>query len=135
MQDRGSRTVDRGSRTVDLKDVAAQAPPNKRGTRIPDDYADTITAEMVAWAKEKCPHVDGRLETEKFVNYWQAKAGRDACKLDWAKTWKNWMLTAEQQAPRGPGAQNGHAVDPRQQATDYKFDRAMERALAREASE
>jgi len=84
--------------------ATAQAPPSKRGTRIPDDFANTITAEMVAWAKEKCPHVDGRLETEKFVNYWQAKAGRDACKLDWEKTWKNWMLTAEEHAGRSsPG--------------------------------
>lgn len=77
--------------------TAAQAPP-KRGTRLPDDF--TVTAEMVAWAREYCPHVDGKRETEKFTDYWQAKAGRDATKLDWAKTWKNWMRTAEEQAPR-----------------------------------
>ena len=91
--------------------VAAQAPPSKRGTRIPDDFAENITPEMVAWAKQRCPHVDGRLETEKFVNYWQAKGGRDACKLDWVKTWKNRMLDVEQQASRGRPSSNGRGPD------------------------
>jgi hypothetical protein len=106
-----------------LNPVAAQAPPSKRGARIPDDFADTITVEMVTWAKEKCPHVDGKLETEKFVNYWQSKAGRDACKLDWVKTWKNRMLDVEQQASRGRPSSNGRgpAVDPRD---EWKVNRA-----------
>lgn len=74
----------------------------KRGTRIPDDFA--VTREMVTWARERCPHVDGRLETEKFINYWQAKAGREACKLDWVKTWQNWMLTAASHTPGRNGS-------------------------------
>lgn len=71
---------------------AASKKPTKRGTRIPDDFR--VTPGMVAWARERVPTVDGRTETEKFVNYWSAKAGRDAVKLDWEATWKNWMLTA-----------------------------------------
>ncbi len=102
--------------------TAAQAPPKqKRGTRIPDDFAENITPEMVAWAKERCPHVDGRLETEKFVNYWQARAGRDACKLDWVKTWKNRMLDLEQQASRASPNGRRPAVDPRD---EWKVNRA-----------
>lgn len=69
----------------------------KRGTRIPDDFQ--VTPEMVAYAREKCPNVDGALETEKFINYWTAKTGKDATKLDWVATWKNWMLRAQGSAP------------------------------------
>lgn len=29
---------------------------------------------------------------EVFVNYWSAKAGKDATKLDWQKTFVNWVL-------------------------------------------
>lgn len=73
--------------------------PRKRGTRIPDDFH--VTPAMVTYAREKCPNVDGALETEKFINYWRAKSGKDATKLDWVATWKNWMLRAQESAPAG----------------------------------
>lgn len=79
------------------------APPaRRRATRLPDDF--TVTPEMVDWARSKCPHVDGGRETEKFVNYWTAASGKNAAKLDWAATWRNWMLNAEERAPRGAPA-------------------------------
>ena len=95
--------------------------PRKRGTRIPDDFA--VTPEMVAWARRRCPNVDGRTETEKFVNHWSNKPGRDALKLDWTKAWQNWMLTAEQQTPRGrtPSARSDTPVSPRD---EWKLNRA-----------
>ena len=55
---------------------------------------------MVAWARENTPNVDGQFETEQFRDYWQAKSGKDATKIDWVATWRNWMRKAEQQAPR-----------------------------------
>jgi hypothetical protein len=70
----------------------------KKGARIPDDFQ--VTTAMVKWAGERAPSVDGRLETTKFINYWQAKAGKDALKLSWRRTWQNWMLSAEQRAPQ-----------------------------------
>lgn len=84
------------------------SPKTRRGTRITADFG--ITPEMSEWGREKCPHVNGRAETEKFINYWTAKSGRDAAKLDWLATWRNWMLTAEERAGRPAGATNGHAV-------------------------
>lgn len=75
-------------------------PPRKRGSRIPDDFA--VSAEMVEWARRNTPHVDGRYETEQFRDYWLSKAGRDAAKIDWVRTWQSWMRKAEQQAPRAP---------------------------------
>jgi len=83
-----------------------------RASRIPEDFSTTkwITPDLVAWAAERAPHVDHRLETEKFCNYWTSKAGKDACKLDWVATWRNWMLTAEERAPRFGG--NGHVAAP-----------------------
>lgn len=76
----------------------------KRGTRIPEDF--TVSAEMVAWAREKTPTVDGRRETEKFINYWQAASGQKAVKRDWPATWRNWMLTAAERSP----TRTGHAA-------------------------
>lgn len=85
------------------------APPRKRGTRIPEDFKPTD--DMIDWAREKTSHVDPIRETEKFIDYWRAKAGRDAAKIDWSGTWRNWMRNAEERAPTRsqpvprPGAQ------------------------------
>ena len=74
----------------------------KLGTRLPDDFQ--VTPAMVTWFRENCPNVDGKWETEKFCDYWRAKAGKDGRKLDWVLTWKNWMRTAQDRAgPRVRG--------------------------------
>lgn len=96
---------------------AALAPARtaaKRGTRIPDDF--TVTPEMVTWARENCPQVDGRTETEKFVNHWRSKTGKDATKLDWPATWRNWMLNSRDRY----GAARASPVVG-QSITDLKF--------------
>jgi hypothetical protein len=67
---------------------------SKKGTRIPDDFA--VTAEMVTWALANAALVDGRVETEKFIDYWRAKPGKDGVKLDWVATWRVWFRTAQQ---------------------------------------
>jgi hypothetical protein len=36
-------------------------------------------------------------ECECFIRYWQAKPGREACKLDWPKTWQNWAVNSRRQ--------------------------------------
>lgn len=68
--------------------------PQKRGTRIQEDFQ--VTSEMAQWATTNAPNVDLNLETTKFKNYWESKAGRDASKLDWIKTWQNWILRSHQ---------------------------------------
>ena len=82
--------------------AAPTSPPRKRatprGTRIPAEF--TVTDAMVTWARENAPNVNGRLETDQFRDYWSAKSGKDATKLDWAATWRTWMRKAEQDAGR-----------------------------------
>lgn len=65
----------------------------KRATRIPGDF--TVTAEMVAWAKENAQDVDGRYETSQFVDYWTGRGGAVASKLDWVAAWRTWMRKAQ----------------------------------------
>jgi hypothetical protein len=43
------------------------------------------------------------VEAEKFRNYWTAKGGREAAKLDWAATWRNWILNAVDRRPGNGG--------------------------------
>jgi hypothetical protein len=91
----GERENDPSSEPPDSKPPRKRGSPD-RGTRIPPDFA--VTQTMVDWAREHTPHVDGRRETEQFIDYWQSKAGRDATKVDWVATWRNSMRRAEERA-------------------------------------
>lgn len=74
--------------------------PRKRGSRLPEDWTpDDRDAEYAASLG-----LDVARVAERFRNYWHAKAGRDATKLDWSKTWRNWCASdAERRHARGIG--------------------------------
>jgi uncharacterized protein YdaU (DUF1376 family) len=57
------------------------------------------TLENMAWGESSV-----RLEAEKFKDYWIAKGGREACKLDWEATWRNWCRSAKVQAGQAGGS-------------------------------
>jgi len=50
--------------------------------------------EQVAWAIADQPtwtEAHALRVGESFRDYWAAKAGKDAAKLDWDATWRNWV--------------------------------------------
>jgi hypothetical protein len=106
----GSTGSNPESRDPSPEDLTAPQ-KRRRGTRIPGDFS--MTPEMAEWGRARCPHVHGRNETEKFINYWRAASGQQATKLDWLATWRNWMLTAEERSPQSSGrhATRGGASD------------------------
>lgn len=72
----------------------------KRGSRLPSDW--TLPAEWRNWAEVNFAYATDdqiAIEADKFRDYWVAKP-RDATKLDWFATWKNWCRTAFG-SPRG----------------------------------
>ncbi|TAN03171.1 MAG: hypothetical protein EPN36_14330 [Rhodanobacteraceae bacterium] len=84
---------------ADVSPPAPPAPPapsakssDPRGSRLPNDWAPD--ADLLAWAAETRPDVDPKLETLKFCNYWIAIPGGKGRKLDWPRTWQNWILGA-----------------------------------------
>ena len=93
-----------------MADSAGSA-PRKRGTRVPENLPQTLRADEAfkAWFRRECPDVDGRTELDQFMDYWTAKTGRDATKLDWTATARKWMRKAQQditaRRPAGPRGQ------------------------------
>lgn len=80
---------------------ADSAKPTRRATRIADEFKPSL--DDISWARIKGIADDvARYETEKFINYWRAKSGKDATKLDWSATWRNWMLTAAERRGSPP---------------------------------
>jgi hypothetical protein len=95
--------------TPSKEDSLRSSSPRKRGSRIPDDF--TVTADMVAWAREHAPNVDGRRATDSFIDYWRGRTGRDATKADWPATWRNWMRREQERADRSRPQSKANTTD------------------------
>ncbi len=63
-----------------------------RAHRLPADWHPAV--DMAVWARKERPDVDLALEVAKFRDYWTSKSGKDAAKLDWFATWRNWIRSA-----------------------------------------
>lgn len=109
---RGEEIVNEANAVVAVSDgeqepTAAQpaAAKAKRGVRLPDDWklpkawGEWALAEFPGWSADVV-----RMESDKFADYWRAKAGKDACKTDWAATWRNWCRNAKPSTTARPGA-------------------------------
>lgn len=119
---------------------SSRATRSATATRVPDDFMPD--EKMRAWyAAEKLEQIiDGRIEHQKFMNYWQALPGVKGKKLDWPATWRNWMLEAASRASRNGytrpvSAPPGNSVMPhtggmpgtyRPSTTDQKIAQTLE---------
>lgn len=85
---------------------AAAAPPSAadapapRGTRLspswalPKAWGEWAIAEFPAWTPEAV-----RNEASRFRDHWCAKSGKDATKVEWEATWRNWCRGAKNPGP------------------------------------
>lgn len=106
-----------------------------RGTRLPEDWMPSEKTRQ--WCADELPpelYARAGVELTKFRNYWCAKTGRDSTKIDWERTFQNWMINARERygshpvsgppAPRFPSAGERNAQFADQQMT--KARRAQE---------
>jgi len=61
--------------------------PERFGTRITDDFQ--VSDAVRTWAKKTVPYLDLDKARDEFVDFWKAKVGIDALKLDWDATFRN----------------------------------------------
>jgi hypothetical protein len=92
----------------------------KRGTYLAADWQPNEAG--IAYALQRLGGMARvRNEIEKFKNYWTAKSGKDATKVDWDATWRNWILNCAERS-------NGNGKS----AIGEKFDELITRAEALE---
>ena len=86
---------------------APQSDANKRGARLPQDWS--LPKSWGEWALSEFQNLTAdavRIEAEKFRDFWTAKAGKDAAKMDWQATWRNWCRNSRTMtANQDPGDQ------------------------------
>jgi hypothetical protein len=111
---------------------------SSRGTRIPADF--TVTDSMRTWAHELATEIGGRPPgdqfavlldrwTAEFIDYWTARAGRDAVKLDWVATWRNRVRTKLDDAAKQAG-QPGNALALRNGSNGHRPSTTDQRVAA-----
>ncbi|MEU1550275.1 hypothetical protein [Nocardia sp. NPDC005745] len=63
----------------------------RRASRLPEDWEPSPGA--LDWARKfDGSGLDIAHETEKFVNHWLSKDGKDAEKREWDRAWRYWIL-------------------------------------------
>lgn len=93
---------------------SAPAAKKSQGHRLSEDWRPT--SATMDWSRQLSDQLDITAEWARFQDYWLAKAGAGARKLDWDRTWKNWLRTAlERSRGRGPGGRPGAAPSARAQ--------------------
>lgn len=84
---------------IEKKEREPNGSPKKsnRGSRLPADWH--LPKE---WGQEMVDKGVNetlvRHQAERFKNYWLAKSGKDATKIDWRATWRNWMAKHVEEA-------------------------------------
>lgn len=77
---------------IEEKPTKTPSASSKKGSRLPDDWllpkawGEWALSERKDWTAEEV-----RRCAERFADFWHAKPGREACKLDWLATWRNWV--------------------------------------------
>lgn len=86
------------------------ATPPKKGTRIKADWHPSQS--VIDTIRDEYPGLDLRAEHQNFIDYWLAKPGQAALKLDWDVTWRRWMRKAgkEQSEKRNSGYRNQNQI-------------------------
>jgi len=95
----------------------------KRGTRLPPDWKPP--PELVAQQRDAHPHLNLAEILEDFRDYWTAKTGKDATKLDWLATWRRWVRKEASQSRRAGPPRDGPTAYERKTAHNYAVYQAL----------
>jgi uncharacterized protein YdaU (DUF1376 family) len=118
-----------GEKREDAPAAQPPAPKAARATRLPTDWR--LPDTWMSWALLEQPSWtpdDALRVADSFRDYWAAKGGADARKVDWEATWRNWV-----RREKSSGLSRTHQAPSRQDR--YAADAAIIRDLARGKTE
>lgn len=99
-------------------------PPNGRrtspATSAPADFP--LTEALIAWGREHAPAVNGKTETENWLDWHRAKG--DTAK-DWQASWRTWMRRAQKDTERNNGRQTPDRIAYGDRVLAEAHDRAV----------
>lgn len=110
-------------------DAPAPKPAADRGSRLAADWRPSADDWQFAVSELGWPMAER--EAEKFRNYWLSKSGKDGRKVDWGRTWRNWVMAANDRFGGGNGRnRNNDNGSTRGAAEPSPFFAALARQVA-----
>lgn len=79
-----------------------------RGTRLPADWKPS--PDDVEYCKTERPELLPSKVAQNFYDYWIAKSGKDATKVNWSATWRSWVR--KERTENAPRHRPGGGVAP-----------------------
>lgn len=101
---RVTRTETEADTDTDTEETERDAPA-KRGTRL---LLADMPGEWGDFCRKERPDLSPAAVFAIFRDHWTAKTGKDATRLDWLATWRNWVRR-ERAAPRAAPAGHKYA--------------------------
>jgi len=86
--------------------------PKKTGKRLPKNWQPS--KELLTWAMTERKDLDMQKVIDSFTDYWIAKTGSAATKLDWDATFRNWVRN--EKSNRSQQSRNGQRETPVQRS-------------------
>ena len=86
--------------------------PKKTGKRLPKNWQPS--KELLTWAMTERTDLDIKRVIDSFTDYWIAKTGSAATKLDWDATFRNWVRN--EKSNRSQQNRNGQRETPVQRS-------------------
>jgi hypothetical protein len=83
-------------------------PRGTRGTRLSPDWMPS--QDVIDAMTSECPNVDLEAEHRKFIDHWTDKTGKDATKVTWDGTWRNWIRREAKFQQRSGPTRNGRST-------------------------
>jgi len=98
-----NESVTRDAPPLSIKNIEVERKKEKRGTRLSPEWspsdADRAYARSLGWSESQINR-----EAENFRDYWLAKAGADAAKTDWGRTWSRWIRNSKTKPEGSPAS-------------------------------
>ncbi|HEX8883322.1 MAG TPA: helix-turn-helix domain-containing protein [Noviherbaspirillum sp.] len=96
-----SRTVKEPSENQSSGGAKPAASRSGKGARLDPEWK--LPKKWGDWALARYPHWTAEYVRDTvallFRNFWCAKSGKDATKVDWEGTWQNWCIKSEEISP------------------------------------
>jgi len=96
--------------------------PKKTGKRLPPGWKPS--QELLTWAMTERTDLDIKRVIDSFTDYWIAKTGSAATKLDWDATFRNWVRNEKSNRSQQTGnGQRQNTVRDREQRNRAELER------------
>lgn len=123
------QTLHTANTTTEITDSFPRASRLKKDWTLPDEWRQEASAIR--------GDVNFDYEADKFKDFWVGKAGRDAAKMDWRATWRNWIRNAKpspKSASRDGISRNGTSTAATMEDLVQAELEGIERRLGRDTS-